>query len=133
MCRTVLQEDLLSRNTNDILMHMTLTIQRVSQTNNDISKIIDKVLKQIFGVEATLLIYRYLEKTYSLRQDEIAQKIDLFAKGLEEFLNSGAHMVERKILDDIYKSYGLLRKIELDGLRQEFDFVTQVKILTHRA
>jgi hypothetical protein len=113
-------------------MRMTLTIQQTSQKNNEVSKIIDKVLKQIFGVEATLLIYRYLEKTYSLKQDEITQKIDLFAKGLEEFLNSGAYMVERKILDDIYKSYGLLRKIELDRM-QEFDFVSQVKVFTHRA
>jgi hypothetical protein len=98
-----------------------------------ISKIVDRVLKQIFGEEATLLIYRHLENKYSLKQNEVSEKIDLFAKGLEEFLSSGAHVIERRILDDIYSSYGLIRRLEFERVQEEFDFANQVKSLLRKA
>lgn len=72
-----------------------------------VSQAIDTVLRKIFGDEATLLIYKYLENYYSLRQDEIVEKIDVFADGIEEFLMSGAYSIKMKILEDLYSSYGL--------------------------
>jgi hypothetical protein len=109
-------------------------IQQTNGKEDKISKIIDKVLRQVFGEEATRLIYGHLEKSYSLKQDEIADKIDVFARGLEEFLRSGAYVVERKILADIYSSYGLLRRLELERTQQEeCDFVSQVKLLIRKA
>ncbi|MEM3672926.1 MAG: hypothetical protein QW468_01685 [Candidatus Bathyarchaeia archaeon] len=98
-----------------------------------ISKIIDRVLRQIFGEEATRLIYKYLESKYSLRQDEISERIDLFAKGLEEFLSTGAQVIEKRILEDIYSSCGLLRKIGLEKTCAEYDFADQVKFLMRKA
>ncbi|MGC8998020.1 MAG: hypothetical protein ACP5JW_01245 [Candidatus Bathyarchaeia archaeon] len=106
--------------------------QQTRRENEKISRIIDRVMRQVFGDEATNLIYRYLESNYSVRRDEIADKIDLFAKGLEDFLKSGAYVIERKILEDVYSSYGLLRRIELEKLR-ESDFVSQVKFITRKA
>jgi hypothetical protein len=102
-------------------------------TENKISQIIDRVLKQVFGEEAAYLIYGHLENRYSVRQDEVAEKIDLFARGLEEFLSSGAYVIERKILEDMYSSYGLLRRLELERTQEEYDFVSQVKLLMRRA
>jgi len=98
-----------------------------------ILKIVDRVLKGVFGEEATRLIYRYLESKHSLKQENIGKKIDVFAKGLEEFLNSGAYVVERKILEDIYSSYGLLRRLELERVKEQQDFVGQVRLLTQKA
>jgi len=109
------------------------TISRQTYKENEkIVKVIDRVLMQIFGEEATRLIYRYLENRYAVKHDEIADKIDLFAKGLEEFLRTGAYVVERKILEDIYSSYGLLRRLELERI-QESDFASQIKMLMRRA
>jgi 5'-deoxynucleotidase YfbR-like HD superfamily hydrolase len=110
---------------------ITTANQQTRKENEKISKIIDRVMRQVFGDEATRLIYRYLENNYSVRRDEIADKIDLFAKGLEDFLRSGAYAIERKILEDIYSSYGLLRRIELERLR-EGDFASQVKLLMRK-
>jgi hypothetical protein len=114
-------------------MEMETLIQHANQKEDKISKIINSVLRQVFGEEATLLIYRYLEAKYSLRPDEVSDKIELFAKGLEEFLRSGAFVVERRILDDIYSSYGLLRRLELEQSHVESDFVSQVRMLMHKA
>jgi len=108
-------------------------VQQTNRKEDKISKIVDKVLRQVFGEEATHLIYGHLEKSYSLKQGEIAEKIDVFAQGLEEFLRSGAYVVERKILEDIYSSYGLLRRLELERTQEECDFASQVKSLMRKA
>jgi hypothetical protein len=107
--------------------------QQTNRKEEKISKIIDNVLKQVFGEEATHLIYRHLENNYSLKRNEIAEKIEVFAAGLEEFLRSGAYVIERKILEDIYSNYGLLRRLELERVEEENDFVSQVKSLMQEA
>jgi len=107
--------------------------EQANKKEDKISRIIDRVLKQVFGEEATCLIYRHLENNYSLKQGEIAEKIDVFAKGLEDFLRSGAYVIERKILEDIYSSYGLLRRLELERVQEECDFVSQMKSLMRKA
>jgi len=107
--------------------------KQTSRKDEKISKIIDHVLRQVFGEEATYLIYRHLEKKYNIGKEEVADKIDLFAKGLEDFLRTGAYVVERKILEDIYSSYGLLRRLELTRTQDEGDFVTQVRSIMQRA
>ncbi|MEM2987796.1 MAG: hypothetical protein QXK26_01990 [Candidatus Bathyarchaeia archaeon] len=114
-------------------MSMNATINQLMLRENDkICRIIDRIMRKIFGDEATRLIYRYLESNYSVKPNEIADKIDLFAKGLEDFLRSGAYVIERKILEDIYSSYGLLRRIEFENLRER-DFASQVKLLMRKA
>lgn len=111
----------------------SINVQVSSEGEDKISKIVDRVLKGVFGEEATRLIYRYLESSHSLKREEITEKIDVFAKGLEEFLSSGAHVVEQKILEDIYSSYGLLRRLELERMQEEQDFVGQIRLLTQKA
>jgi len=111
-------------------------MENILQTNRKdekIPKIIDRVLNQVFGEEATILIYRHLEHNYSLKRNEVGDKIELFAKGLEDFLRSGAYVIERKILEDIYSSYGLLRRLELEKVNDECDFVSQMKLLMRKA
>ena len=107
--------------------------QQINRKEDKISKIIDRVLKQVFGEEATRLIYRYLESKYGLKRNEIAERIEVFAAGLEEFLTSGAYVIERKILEDIYSNYGLLRRLELERVQEESDFVSQVKSFMRKA
>jgi len=111
----------------EIITHQTNT-----KKNDKISCIIDRVLTQIFGEEATHLIYRYLESNYSLKRNEISEKIDVFAEGLEEFLRSGAYAIEQKILDDIYSSYGSLRRLELERTQEEYGFVGQMRLLCQK-
>jgi hypothetical protein len=94
-----------------------------------IAKVVDRVLNEIFGRKATRLIYRHLERNYSVRPDEIAEKLDLFAKGLEDFMSSGADVVERRILKDLQLSCGLNGRAE--PLLK--DFAGQVRLLTSKA
>jgi len=108
---------------------MESSLKLTSKKEEKLVKIIDKVLNQIFGKEATYLIYRHLEDKYNLKKEEVAEKIDIFAEGLEEFLTSGAYIIERKILEDIYSNYGLLRRMEIERMQETSDFASQVKQL----
>jgi len=134
VCITVLRENLLSRNIYDSAVDkMKAPNSEKSKGADKISRIIDRVLRQIFGDEATTLIYKHLESKYSLKRNEISGKIDVFAKGIEEFLSSGAYVIEQKILDDVSSTYGLLRRAELSKRQDEHSFVDRVKFLTQKA
>jgi len=100
---------------------------------DQIFKIIDKVLKQVFGENATLFIYKYLEQHYSLRQKDFSKKIDVFAKGLEDCLSSGALAIESKILDDITATYGSFNKTGFKRQPERYDFASQMKIAMQKA
>ena len=98
-----------------------------------IFKIIDSVLKQVFGENATLFIYKYLEQHYALHQSDFSEKIDVFAKGLEDCLSSGAFAIENKILEDIASVYGSFNTIEYERKPERYDFASQMKIAVQRA
>ena len=51
---------------------------------------IDSVLTEVFGKEGTRIIYKYIETRYSLKPDDFSDNIDVFAKGLEDCLSTGA-------------------------------------------
>jgi len=112
---------------------MEILTQQTSSKNEAVLAIIDKVLNQVFGKEATNLIFRYMEHNYSLKRSEITDKIELFAQGLEDFLRSGAYVIERKILEDINSDCNLLRRMELEKVEDEASFVAQMKMFMHRA
>jgi len=93
--------------------------------NKLLLKVIDEEMKQIFGEAATLIIYNHLEKNYSLKREEIPEKLEIFTKSLEEFLSSGAQVVEKIILKKVYSSFGLQRKIK-EGY-SFIDYLTELK------
>jgi len=67
---------------------------------------IDMRLKQVFGKTATMIIYNYLQTALSLQQEEIPEKLQVFTDGLNNFLSSGAMVVERVILESVYCKFG---------------------------
>jgi len=103
------------------------------EKNDKIFQIIDKVLKQVFGEEATLFIYKYLEQNYALRQSDFSKRIDVFAKGLEDCLSSGAFAVESKILDDISAVYGSLGTMDFERKPERYNFANQMKSALRKA
>jgi hypothetical protein len=66
-------------------------------------QVVDNVLTQVLGREATVLIYKHLENYYSLHPHEYSERMDLFAKGLKDCLSAtGAIPIENMILYDLY-------------------------------
>lgn len=92
-----------------------------------VEKVIDRVLTQVFGKEATSLLYGHLERNYAVKRNEIGENIELFTKGLEDFLQSGAQIIERKILEDF--GSGKLHTFEFNNENDSVDFVIQMRSL----
>jgi hypothetical protein len=108
-------------------------VQQPNMKEDKISKIVDRVLVQIFGKDATTMIYKHLERNYSVKKDEVGEKLELFAQGLENFLKSGAYAIERKILEDIWSNYDEAQRIQLERPKREGSFATEVKTLLREA
>jgi len=69
------------------------------QTEKSINKVIDEALTEVLGRKATLCIYKYLEDTYGLYPNQFSGKLDVFSKGLEECLGTGAITVQTRIVN----------------------------------
>jgi len=86
-----------------------------------LNQVVDSVLNQILGLEATQIIYEYLENKYFIQRHEIAEKLDSFNRALEEYLGTGAVVIKRVILQNL----------ELCGLdeNKDADFSERQKIV----
>ena len=129
-CYASVQERLLSRNKPD---NLGSPMQQPKTTDDKVTKIIDRVLTQIFGKEASALIYKHLERKYSVKRSEVGDKIELFAEGLEDFLKSGAYVIERKILEDMWSNYGAVQRLQVEKPRREGSFASEVRVLLREA
>ena len=56
-------------------------------------KVLEEILRQTYGEEDVLLIYKYLEEKYGLPRNEFPNNMDLFAKRLESVLEKFAPKV----------------------------------------
>lgn len=64
-------------------------------------------MKQVFNETGTKIIYDYLRKDCHLNWEEIAEKPEVFSAGLEKLLGSAAPVIEKLILKNSYREFGL--------------------------
>ncbi|RLI46716.1 hypothetical protein DRO69_02435 [Candidatus Bathyarchaeota archaeon] len=93
--------------------------------NKLLLKIIDEELKHIFGEVATSIIYNYLERNYSLKREEIPEKLEVFTRGIEQFLGSGAQVVQKITLQKLSACSGVQCQVK-EGY-SFVDYVTEIK------
>lgn len=77
-------------------------------TSEKLNKLVDEVLNQILGQEATQIVYNYLENNYCIQRHEIVKKLDSFNHALEEYLGASAVVIEKVIQ----------KNLELGGLEE---------------
>ena len=70
-------------------------------------KCVDGALKEIFGEAGARIIYDYLQDNHSLKREEIPKRLEDFERGLEKILSSGAWVMERVALKNLYSDFGL--------------------------
>jgi hypothetical protein len=88
-------------------------VKRGTKFDRKLVSITEKVLKQVFGEDATASICDYLERNYRLKLDDIPDKPEVFSKALESYLDSGATVIERIILENLYSNSGVkLKRVE---------------------
>ena len=88
-------------------------------------KIIDEELRHIFGEAATTIIYNHLERNHSLKREEIPEKLEDFIRGLEEFLGSGAQVIQKMTLQKLYSCSGVRCQVKKGS--SFIDYVAEIK------
>jgi len=88
--------------------------------------VVDQGIRDILGETAVQFIYNYLERSFSLRRDDIPEKLEIFAEGLEEMLGSGAKVVEKFVLRNIYFHFGVNYQ-EREGYRFS-DYIREIEV-----
>jgi len=68
-------------------------------------KAVDDELSSL-GESAKQAIYFYLEKNFNVKKNEIPQKIEVFADGIERIFGLGAKFLEVLILKRLYREIG---------------------------
>jgi len=91
-------------------------------------KIVDKVLKQIFGEPATLFIYKHLEEKHSLKREDIANELEIFAEGLEKYLGDSGTLV---VLETLFNESSEL-KLRKFGERDFLEQLRELKRISYR-
>ena len=109
-------------------MSAQLILRKTDKYEELLNKAVDKALNRIFGTTATNIIYTHLENNYSIKRNEIAEKIESFSQAMQEYLNSGAAVIEKEILESFYSGLGLFQRVELEGNRNT-EFVERLRIL----
>lgn len=103
-----------------------ISVKKKSKFNMLLLESIDEGLKEIFGETATGIIYNYLKDKYSLKREEISEKLEVFIEGLEAFFSSSAACVVKKnVLKNFYSTFGLQYQNE-EG-RSFIDHVTKLR------
>ncbi len=109
-------------------MTMQQLIKKPDKYEEMLNRAVDKALNRVFGSTATTIIYTHLENNYSIRKDDIAKNLESFSHAMQEYLNSGAAVVEKEILESFYSGLGLFQRVELEGNRNN-EFVERLKTL----
>lgn len=106
-------KDTAKRRNKAVLKWKKRTTFKRTKFDEKLVRITEKVLKQIFGEDATASICKYLEKNYCLKLEEIPHRPDVFTEALESYLNSGATVIEKIILEKLCSNSGVdLERVE---------------------
>lgn len=79
----------------------------VRRADNLLLSVLDETIKQVFNETGTKIIYDYLRDNCHLNREEIAEKPDVFSTALDKLLGSAAPVIEKLILKNFYREFGL--------------------------
>jgi len=106
---------------------MTKQLYAMKALDDLLINVVDETLRQVFREEGTKAIYAFIKNNCHLKQEEIAEKTEVFSADLKRLLSSGAPVVEKMILKNLYS------KLELKfEERKGYEFSDYIKELRKR-
>jgi len=88
------------------VIKMTKRLYAMERLDELLLEVVDATMKQVFGEIGAKVIYSYLENNPHLKREEIAEKPEVFSTGVKKLLGSGASVIERLILKNLYRKLG---------------------------
>jgi hypothetical protein len=106
---------------------LTKRLYATETLDNLLLKVVDKTMKQVFTETGTKVIYDFLKNNSRLKREEIAKKPKIFSTGIKKLMGSGAPVIEKMILKNLYSKLELKLE-EKDG----YEFSDHIKELRKR-
>lgn len=92
-------------------MHGEARVEVMQGKKKDLEKLlleaIDEGLQEVLGESGREMTFFHLENDYLVKRNDIAQKIEDFATGLEKIFGAGASVLENIIAKKLYSKLGL--------------------------
>jgi len=82
-------------------------VEKTGSLDDLLLSVVDETLRQVFREAGTKVIYDFLENNSHLKREEIAEKTEVFSACLEGLLVSGAPVIEKLILKNLYRKLAL--------------------------
>jgi len=95
------------RNARAEVTGVTKRLYAMERLDDLLLKVVDETLRQVFREAGTKVIYNFLENNHHLKREDIAEKPEVFSAGLERLLGSGAPVIEKLILKNLYRRLGM--------------------------
>ena len=70
---------------------------RQGKYDEKLNNVIESVLNQVLGRQASETFYAHLESTHSIQRQNVALKLDSFSSALREYFGAGAGVIEQVI------------------------------------
>jgi len=86
---------------------------------------VDETMKQVFREAGVKVIYDYLGNNCHLKREEVVEKPEVFSAGLKRLLSSGAPVIEKMILKDMYSKLEL--KFEEKKSYEFSDYIRELR------
>lgn len=109
-------------------MTLQRTVRKTERYEELLNEAVEKTFHRVFGPTATSVIYTHLESNYAIKKNEVADKLESFNQAMQEYLNSGATVVEKEILESFYSGLGLFQRVELEGSKNN-EFCERLRTL----
>ena len=81
--------------------------EKMGSLEDRLIRVINRTLNQIFREEGANVIYDFLENKSHVKREDVSSKTEAFSAGLRELLGSGASVIEKLILKNLYHQLGL--------------------------
>jgi hypothetical protein len=102
-----------------------IIVKRMEKLDNLLLDVIDETLTSVFRELGAMFIYNYLANSAHLKREEIAEKPEVFSANFRILLSSGAQVIEKLILENLYSKLNL--KFEEKGGHEFSDYIKELR------
>jgi len=81
-----------------------------TEVKKDLDKLLEEAVDEglnVLGNSGKQMLFFHLEKSFSLKKNEILKKPETFTVAIEEIFGAGALVLERLIIKSVYSKLGL--------------------------
>jgi len=83
------------------------TVEKTGSLDDLLLSVVDDTMKQVFAETGAKVIYDFLGNNSHLKREEITEKTEVFSAGLERLMGSGAPVIEKLVLKNLYSKLEL--------------------------